>query len=443
MDLLALLAAALPQPSNKLSIEVGLSGGLDSVVLLHLLARLREQKNFKLHAVHVHHGLSPFADEWAAFCQTLCTQLNVDLRVDKVTIHAKGKGIEAAARAERYRVFSDGLCDILALAHHQNDQIETFVLGVARGGGIRSLAAMPKWRDLSPSIKIWRPLLDVPRAVLEHYAVEHDLAYVTDESNQDASYLRNWIRHEALLQWQQKVPNIHQQILANVRSMQDDLALLNEITQDDYRYILSDGLFQVGRWRGLSDLRRRRVLHHFFQVHEIRLPSHKTLSDMARVLREAESAQWQFDDKSVDFYRDVLYIRAMATEHYPWVSHEGGHRGRLKDILLENGFILKPHKFGLSEQVLMDVGVLRNMTNKDVIKSMFGHKSVKKILQECYVLPSVRQVWPIITRPDNVSLAVANLQVNQDFQVSNGFLPVYKPFIKYIGKPNILEALLN
>ena len=442
MDLLALLAAALPQPSNELSIEVGLSGGLDSVVLLHLLARLREQKNFKLNAVHVHRGLGPCADEWADFCQRLCTQLNVDLRVAKVSIHAKGKGIEAAARAERYRVFSDGLCDILALAHHQNDQIETFMLGVARGGGIRSLAAMPKWRNLNQNIKIWRPLLDVPRSVLEHYAAEHELAYVTDESNQDTGYLRNWIRQEALTQWQQQVPNIHQQILANVRSMQDDLALLDEITQDDYRRMLSDGLFQVSQWHGLSELRRRRVLHHFFQVHEIRLPSHKTLSDMARVLLEAESGQWQFGGKTIDFYRNILYVRASEKEYYPWLHH-GEIKGRLKDILLENGFILKPYRFGLSEKALMDVGIVRQVTNNDVIKLEFGHKSTKKMLQECHILPSVRQIWPIITNADGICLAVVNLQTNQDFRASDGFLPIYEPLTKYITELNPTKNVIR
>lgn len=442
MDLFALLAAELPQPSNELSIEVGLSGGLDSVVLLHLLARLREQKNFKLRAVHVHHGLSPFADEWADFCETLCVQLNVDLRVAKAAINAKGKGIEAAARAGRYRIFSDGLCNILALAHHQDDQVETFMLGVARGGGTRSLAAMPKWRDLNQSIKIWRPLLDTPRAALEHYAFEHDLAYVADESNQDTSYLRNWIRHKALPQWKQRVPDIHQQILANVRSLQDDLALLDEVTQDDYRRILSDGLFQVKQWRGLSELRRRRVLHYFFQIHKIRLPSHKTLSDMARILLEAESAQWQFDDISIELYRDILYVRTIHTENYPWLGHKG-IQGRLKDVLLENGFTLKPHRFGLSEQVLMDVGIVRKVTSGDVIKLEFGQKSTKKMLQECHILPSVRQIWPIIANADGICLAVANLKANQDFRDFDGFLPIYDPLTKYITELNSTKNVIR
>ncbi|PSJ81395.1 tRNA lysidine(34) synthetase TilS [Neisseria iguanae] len=442
MDLLAFLEAELPKQTDELGIEVGLSGGLDSVVLLHLLACLRDRKNFKLNAVHVHHGLSPFADDWADFCQTLCDRLNIGLRIVKVEIHTKGKGIEAAARTERYRVFSDGLNQILALAHHQNDQIETFMLGVARGGGVRALASMPKWRALTEDIKIWRPLLEIQKATLEQYAAEHGLAYVSDESNQDTGYLRNWVRHDALPQWQRQVPNINQQILANVRSIQDDLALLEEITLDDYHHILSDGLFHVAKWRNLSELRRRRVLHYFFQANEIRLPSYKTLSDMARILLEAQSAQWQFDGKTISYYRSMLYVGRSETEDYPWLCHTV-IQGRLKDILLANGFTLKPHHFGLSEQTLMNVGIVRKMTNNDVIKLEIGHKSTKKMLQECHVLPSVRKIWPIITNADNICLAIANLKINQDFRAVDGFLPVYEPLTEHITELNPTKNVIK
>ncbi|WP_416192615.1 tRNA lysidine(34) synthetase TilS [Neisseria sp. CCUG12390] len=442
MDLLALLEADLIGQTGELDIEVGLSGGLDSVVLLHLLAILRDKKNFKLNAVHVHHGLSPFADEWVEFCQTLCGNLNVGLRIAKVKIDSKGKGIEAAARAERYRVFSDGMSQILALAHHQNDQIETFMLGVARGGGIRALAAIPKWRELNRQTMIWRPLLGVSKEILEQYAARHGLVYVTDESNRNTCYLRNWIRHEALPQWQCQVPNINQQILANVRSIQDDLALLEEITLDDYRHILSDGLFHVGKWRGLSVLRRRRVLHHFFAANQIRLPSHKTLSEMARVLLETSSAQWQFDDKAVEYYRGNLYVLNIPPQNYPWLN-SNPLQGRLKDILLENGFVLKPCRYGLSEQTLMQAGGIRKIDGNDKIRLGMINKSVRKLLQEKHILPSVRSIWPVITNVENQCLAVANLTANQDFWAFDGFLPVYEPFERYFTELNTAESVIG
>ena len=98
--------AAFPDLPSHTVVEVGLSGGLDSVVLLHLLHRMREFRHFDLRAVHVHHGLSTNADSWAKFCQDYCQRLNVALRVCRVNVEKQGKGLEAAARAARYRAFS-------------------------------------------------------------------------------------------------------------------------------------------------------------------------------------------------------------------------------------------------------------------------------------------------------------------------------------------------
>lgn len=146
--------AAFPDLPSHTVVEVGLSGGLDSVVLLHLLHRMREFRHFDLRAVHVHHGLSTNADSWAKFCQDYCQRLNVVLRVCRVNVEKQGKGLEAAARAARYQAFSDGLKKIIVLAHHRNDQIETFMLSAVRGGGLRGMAAMPVWRDLNEEIQI-------------------------------------------------------------------------------------------------------------------------------------------------------------------------------------------------------------------------------------------------------------------------------------------------
>ena len=223
--------AAFPDLPSHTVVEVGLSGGLDSVVLLHLLHRTREFHHFDLRAVHVHHGLSTNADSWAKFCQDYCRGLNVTLRVCRVNVEKQGKGLEAAARAARYQAFSDGLKKIIVLAHHRNDQIETFMLSAVRGGGLRGMAAMPVWRDLNEEIQIWRPLLAFSRQELAEYAQQWGLSFVEDESNEDSGYLRNWMRNQALPKWQQRIPNFEQQICTNVRLLQEDLQLLDELIE--------------------------------------------------------------------------------------------------------------------------------------------------------------------------------------------------------------------
>ena len=127
-------------------ILVGLSGGMDSVVLLHVLTHLQKSEgdSFSLSAVHVHHGLSPNADDWADFCQALCLELQVPCQVIRVQMGAhRGKGIEQVAREARYTAFEQALGDVLCLGHHQNDRAETLLLNLFRGAGIKGLAGLP------------------------------------------------------------------------------------------------------------------------------------------------------------------------------------------------------------------------------------------------------------------------------------------------------------
>ncbi|HQX92000.1 MAG TPA: tRNA lysidine(34) synthetase TilS, partial [Thermomonas sp.] len=133
---MAPLKFILPAPYPLL---VGFSGGLDSTVLLHLLASDAAVRRQGLRAVHVHHGLHPAADQWAAHCQRACDALSVPLTLARVQVDSRsGLGLEAAARAARHAAFANAMAtdDILVLAHHQDDQAETFLLRALRGSGV-------------------------------------------------------------------------------------------------------------------------------------------------------------------------------------------------------------------------------------------------------------------------------------------------------------------
>ncbi|MBS1185259.1 MAG: cell cycle protein MesJ [Proteobacteria bacterium] len=126
---------------------LALSGGLDSVVLLHVLVALRDQTPFTLQAVHVHHGLSPQADDWAQFCTRLCASHAIEFEIHRVRIARDDEaGVEAAARRERQRIFAGLDTDFLLTAHQQDDQAETLLLQLLRGAGPRGLAAMAELR---------------------------------------------------------------------------------------------------------------------------------------------------------------------------------------------------------------------------------------------------------------------------------------------------------
>jgi tRNA(Ile)-lysidine synthase len=161
---------------------------VDSVVLLHLV-----RHHPGVRAIHVHHGLSPNADEWAAFCRRLCRQWNVPVTVARVRVNKAGRGLEAAAREARYAAFAKLDVDVVALAHQLDDQAETVLMNLLRGAGVRGAAGMQPLARVQGTL-IARPFLEIPRKELERYARLHGLECIEDESNADEALTRNFVR---------------------------------------------------------------------------------------------------------------------------------------------------------------------------------------------------------------------------------------------------------
>lgn len=177
-----------------------LSGGVDSVVLFEALRRLQPDFGFALSAAHVHHGLSPHADAWAASCARLCALAGVAFEVLEVVVaRDHPQGLEAAARLARHRALEAMDCDWLVFGHHQDDQAETLMLRLLRGAGVRGAASM---RPVAAGAKgrpgRLRPLLGVRRAHIEAWARGAKLEWIEDESNADLHYARNAVRHRLL-----------------------------------------------------------------------------------------------------------------------------------------------------------------------------------------------------------------------------------------------------
>ncbi len=174
-------------------VAVGLSGGVDSVVLLHLLRDTAPRLGFHLSAVHVHHGLSPQAGAWERHCRALCREWCVPLVVRRVRVAKRGKGLEAAARDARRAAFARLPADVIALAHQLDDQAETVLLNLLRGAGVRGASAMPAAGALGEKT-LWRPLLAAPRRSILEYARARRLQWIEDESNLDDALARNFLR---------------------------------------------------------------------------------------------------------------------------------------------------------------------------------------------------------------------------------------------------------
>lgn len=267
-----------PRLSAGARLCLGYSGGLDSTVLLHLLAGLRRELGFDLAALHVHHGLSVHADAWAEACRAACVRLEVPLAVERVVLAAGDQGIEAAARAARYRVYAGQAADFVVLAHHRDDQAETLLFRLLRGAGVHGLAAMAGERR-SDGPAVLRPLLAVGRAALLDYARGHDLAWVDDDSNADVAYTRNWLRHEVMPVLEQRFPAAPQVLARTAEQLAESAGLLDELAEADLALVAAgQGLDLAGLGR-LAPARARNLLRHWLRRQTGLPPSRAWLED--------------------------------------------------------------------------------------------------------------------------------------------------------------------
>ncbi|HFB3534655.1 TPA: tRNA lysidine(34) synthetase TilS [Neisseria gonorrhoeae] len=422
------LKDCFPQGLNGKKTAVALSGGLDSVVLLHLLVCAGKRAGFVPEALHIHHGLSPRADDWADFCRNYCDMLGVGLETVKVCVEKNGLGIEAAARQKRYAEFAEKGFDVLALAHHRDDQIETFMLAVARGGGLRALAAMPAVRPLGENGIIWRPLLPFSRQDIWDYARKHGLPNIEDESNTDTAYLRNRFRHRILPELSAQIPHFGRHVLNNVRALQEDLALLEEVVVQDCRWVCGAGYFDTARWLTFSPRRKTHILRNFLKENGIPVPNQNALADIARVLTEAKTGRWNLQGFELHHYAGRLFVFASEQLAKPAFLKDGTISGNFKKILTEHRFVLKRHPFGLPEAMLEQDGILRTVAASDTLAVGGIHKNVKKILQGKRVLPFLRPIWPLVADSGNRPLALANCCADFQISVSDGILPVHPDF---------------
>ena len=267
-------------------LRVAFSGGVDSVVLLHILAQLAPAHPFTLSALHVHHGLSPKADAWADFCLDLCARLDIHCAVAHVKVPKKSaQGLEAAARQARYAALCKPGADAVALAHHLDDQAETVLFQLLRGGEPRALAAMPEARR-HEGVLLLRPLLNVPKAELVAYARRHRLKWVEDDSNLDTALSRNALRQDILPLLEKHFPDYRERLSGVARRMADVAALLENMAGQDREAHPEDEL-DCSELKALPETRARNLLAHFLRAQGAAVPRPAALREILRQLVEA------------------------------------------------------------------------------------------------------------------------------------------------------------
>lgn len=276
------LAARLP-PTATLC--VGLSGGCDSVVLLHVVAALGFGD--RLRAIHVDHGLSPNAATWAERCADYCAGLGVPLVVKTVAVdRASGAGLEASARAARYAAFADCGCDVILLGHHRGDQAETLLLNLLRGSGVAGAAAIREDRRHA-GLRVLRPLLAVGRDEIAAYARLNGLAWSDDESNDDTALTRNFLRHQVLPLLAGRFPAAEENLARAAGHFGEAATLLGELAALDWQAAATGEELRLDSVRSLSPARLANLIRHRLHVLGWQAPVAARLDEFCRQLLAA------------------------------------------------------------------------------------------------------------------------------------------------------------
>ena len=260
-------------PVNK--IWVAYSGGLDSHVLLHALKRLQNCYGFLLGALYVNHGVNVNADHWADHCVQVCQALAINCQVLKIQLPSCGKrNWEEIARNARYEAFKTSMeaDHYLAVAHHEDDQAETFLLQLLRGAGTRGLSAMPVIKALESGF-LWRPLLSLSRDVLIAYATEYQLAWIEDDSNVDTHFDRNYLRHQVMPQLKARWPHVAGAIGQSAKHCAEAELVIEEVALEDLRGVEAGSTLNLSKLCLLSPVRRHHVLRFWLKQQGFSLPS--------------------------------------------------------------------------------------------------------------------------------------------------------------------------
>lgn len=389
---------------------LALSGGLDSSVLLHLLAIINQTIPFELHAMHVHHGLSANADAWADFCEQQCQFLKVAIEVVRVQVDKNSKlGIEAAARQLRYEALFDfkmnGISpDFILTAHHQDDQAETLLLQLFRGAGVKGLSSMAV---MDESRRLMRPLLDVSRQALQEYATQHHLAWCDDESNDNTQYERNFVRHNIMPVLASRYPAVKSALARTASHLAEANDLLDTLAKTDAEKLLQNNSLCLQGLTAFGLPRAKNMLRWWFAQNQLAMPTTEHLTEIIQQLFTAKpdaNIHIQLQDLSLKRYQQRAYLcphRIAEPFDIVWngePSLDLPNGGKLHFKQVTGAGLALKHGMTKLRITNRDGG---ERFKPDVLRPT---RTLKHLLQEANVPPWQREYLPLVYWHDTLAL---------------------------------------
>ena len=272
------------------NIVIALSGGIDSVVLLHFL---NSHYPGNIRAVHINHNLSKHSKDWSLFCKELCHKQDIEFKSIDINIKTSSN-VEENARKKRYNSLKSELSknEVLCTAHHQEDQSETFLLQLFRGSGVAGLASMPKMKSFADSF-LYRPFLNISKQLIVDYATKYNLDWVEDDSNKNLNFKRNLLRLEFIPKLESGFKGVIKNISRSAYHQSEALKLINDLAKIDIEKfnLVINHKIQVLSLIQLPERRVANVLRYYIAQRGFLMPSNKVLTELISVLRAKDDAK--------------------------------------------------------------------------------------------------------------------------------------------------------
>lgn len=402
---------------------VALSGGLDSVCLLHIMAVAQKTAGFELIALHVDHGLQSCSAEWVQHCESLCEDLGLELRTTRLEL---ADASESSARSARYEWFREQVRygDVLLTAHHQQDRAETILFNLLRGSGSAGLSSLRFDRPFFGA-RLLRPLLNSTKEDIQRYVQEHELKWVEDPSNATLDYARNQIRHNIVPALTEFRSDAIQNITRSACNLEQENSLLREIAIADLAEVREQPKHAVDCSHALSTVdiahlspaRQANLLRFWLGSLSLHIPSKAFMARLIDAIAQppASTAVLQEEGCQFRFYRGFLYVMPaeLETQSFQAVDWQNLEQPiALFESQVQVGATQKLRQFFQSRgQGTLRLQPREALHNPQAVQ---GHSlNLKKWLQDAGVPPWRRQTLPILTlRQDQRDVVLA--PVDQD-----------------------------
>ena len=434
------LVSVFQQCRQAARIIIGYSGGVDSHVLLHVCAAMPEFKD-KICAVYVHHGLQVEADLWAVHCEKIAAELQVGFKVLRVNASPEsGESPEEAARNARYAALKTLIeeNDVLLVAQHREDQLETVLLQLFRGGGLKGLSGMPEAMAFGKG-QLLRPFLNVSKRAIDDYALENGLTWITDPSNFSNDYDRNFLRNDVLPLLKDRWPACDKTVSRSAKHCAHAQELLSEQAHEFFKTVfnIGDNTLLINQLEVLDVSKQALVIREWFEFLGYKMPSEafvKRLRTEVMMARQDSDPILSGQGYVVRRYRDKLYCledkREEGVVETTWKSDEYSVKvskyKALKVIQAESGIVL--------EQWQKSIVTVRARKGGEKLRlpSREGHHALKDLFQEAGIPPWERQSIPLVYLNDELAV-VGDLWISADFyQANTGGICVCLQLISYL-----------